>query len=263
MPSGIPSAPSTPFSQMVRLFSGIPDATDPCSRSHPRLKPISSLQSPPWNSVRDVLVPFKGWRKKYDAATGPGGFRLHITTKTNSDLGEAHITKVQLVALEDCEGEVLVICNSCHSGYLVSDCWTLLCSTAPNQPAEALSQSGCGNIRGSAFTACALGQVALEHGLLRAGPRPHGRLVDLPPSPPPLVAMTILRPSDISFEDFLRRMVNMEGFLADNMVNLFQVKGLQSTVTWTSTSRSNSQQGSWDRSVPSQTLRTTHQGSTH
>lgn len=89
-----------------------------------------------------------------------------------------------------------------------------------------------------------MAQAACEHGLrVRREPRPLNTPVDqqvrLPPSPPPhsvstpVTAMSTLRPSDISFEDFLCRMHNMERFLVDNSINVFQVTGSRSMATWT------------------------------
>jgi len=149
------------------------------------------------------------------------------------------------MALENCQGEILVICNSCNLGGLVSDRWTLLCSAHSEQPAEALSESGSGYFRGSAFTACVVAQAAQEYGLRVPLPRAEPRSLDaqqhvwLPTSLPPHsfstpgIATLILRPSDISLAEFLRRMINMKQFLVENRINIFQAMGSRSMVTWT------------------------------
>lgn len=55
-------------------------------------------------------------------SSGPNGFLFNITTQPNTGDGEASITKGELeLVLEVCQGEILVICNSCQSGDLVSD----------------------------------------------------------------------------------------------------------------------------------------------
>jgi hypothetical protein len=179
---------------------------------------------------------------------GDGVFRLHITTKPNDIIAEAYITKSTLeFILKDCRGEVLLICNSCYSGLLASHLWTLLCAADSNELADALSESGSGHFRGSSFTACALAQVAQEHGLQyplpRAVPRsgPPGQEVPLPLSPPrhsfptSVTLTTISRPSDISsLETFFQLMRETERFLTIGAENIFQVSGALSTVTWTS-----------------------------
>ena len=180
---------------------------------------------------------------------GHGGFRLHITTEPDTMSGEDYITKADLeVALQNCRGDIQIICNSCQSGDLASDRWTLLCPATREQPAESLSQSNSGYFRGSAFTACMVAQAALEHGirvpLPRVVPRPvdvpKGQRVPLPSSPPqhsfssPASAISIVQPPGMSFRDFLHRMVEMERYLIDSSMNVFQVVGSQSMVTWTS-----------------------------
>jgi len=101
-----------------------------------------------------------------------GEFQFLVTTQTNETTGEASITKGELeVALKPCQGDILVICNSCYSGYLASERWTLLCSASPEQSVVSLSQSNSGHFRGSAFTACVVAQAAREHGLQVPLPR--------------------------------------------------------------------------------------------
>ena len=92
-------------------------------------------------------------------------FRFLITTQPHQRSGEAVITKNQLGrVLKGCQGNVLIVCNSCFSGRLASEHWTLLCSAAPGEMVDALTESGSGHVRGSAFTACLVAQAACEHG---------------------------------------------------------------------------------------------------
>ncbi|KAE9390644.1 hypothetical protein BT96DRAFT_980180 [Gymnopus androsaceus JB14] len=59
--------------------------------------------------------------------------------------GPAWITKRGLEdALERCVANIVVVCNSCHSGALKSPLWTLLCAAGPLERSDALtpSQSG-------------------------------------------------------------------------------------------------------------------------
>jgi hypothetical protein len=98
-----------------------------------------------------------------------GQFQFLITqaTKPNMRSGEAYIMKDQLeVLLKPCQGDVLIICNSCFSGGLISEHWALLCSATPEISSDTLSQSGSGYFRGWVFTACLVAQVAREYGLL-------------------------------------------------------------------------------------------------
>lgn len=171
-------------------------------------------------------------------------FRFLVTTHEEKISAEAYITKHELeVALEPCQGDILVICNSCYSGELASDRWTLLCSADAEQVSEALTQSSSDHFRGSAFTACALAQTAREHGLHVPLPRAVGTTADkwvpLPPSPPchsfstPAAKLSVMKPVDISFEELVRRMVDMGRFLVENSIGIFQVKGPNTMVSWT------------------------------
>ena len=170
-----------------------------------------------------------------------GEFQLLISTKDKIE-GEAIITKELLEgALEHCQGDILIICNSCNSGLLASDRWTLLCSAPEGHPSESLMQSGSGYVRGSTFTACVVAQVAYEHGLqvplARTDPR-HGAdrdVVPLPSSPPshsfstPAALSTIDKPSNISFDKFVQRMLNVEKFFIENdACHKFQLEGAKS-----------------------------------
>ena len=170
-----------------------------------------------------------------------GKFRFLITTQPDKIDGKAFIKKRQLEAsLKSCKGDVLVICNSCFSGHLVSEHWALLCSAAPEQSAYALAQSGSGYARGSAFTACMVAQVAQKHGLqvplLRADPRTaRPDLGSLPPSAPSHTfpaQLSTLKPLNMSLKKFVGRTQNIEKLVA-NFPNLFQTSGLKSTVSWT------------------------------
>jgi hypothetical protein len=182
---------------------------------------------------------------------GHGGFtadqfQFLITTQTNELFGEAFITKDELeAALRPCQGDILVICNSCFSGHLASERWTLFCSAAPGLTADSLSESDSGYFRGSAFTACVVAQAAQEHGLRVPLPRAEPRLctsadhpVSLPPSPPShsfsTAQISVVKPSNVSFEEFVRRMLDMEQFLVANSLNVFQVRGSKSMLSWTS-----------------------------
>ena len=70
-----------------------------------------------------------------------GEFQLVVLTQPDKIVAEAFISKGGLEnVLESCKGDVLVICNSCYLGLLVSDHWTLLCAAAPDQLADALVQ---------------------------------------------------------------------------------------------------------------------------
>jgi len=167
-----------------------------------------------------------------------GEFQFLVTTQTNETTGEASITKGELeVALKPCQGDILVICNSCYSGYLASERWTLLCSASPEQSVVSLSQSNSGHFRGSAFTACVVAQAAREHGLQvplpRAEPRASNtsanQLVLLAPSPPPrsfsgsvAPQLSIIKPLNVSIEEFVHRMLDMERFLVDNSLSFFR-----------------------------------------
>ena len=177
---------------------------------------------------------------------GDAEFRFLVTTHDAEITAEAFITKHELeVALEPCQGDILVICNSCHSGELVSDRWTLLCSADANPVSEALTESGSGHFRGSAFTACALAQTAREHGLHVPLPRAAGitgaKWVPLSPSTPchsfstPVAKLSVMKPVDVSFEEPVRRMVDMGRFLVENSIGIFQVKGPNTMVSWTTT----------------------------
>ncbi|KAJ6575390.1 hypothetical protein B0H19DRAFT_639766 [Mycena capillaripes] len=121
-----------------------------------------------------------------------GEFLFCITTKSNRQ-GEAWLTKRKLeLGLEQCRGEIIVICNSCYSGGLQSDRWQLLCAAGPTELSEALSASASGQVRGSAFSQCALAERSHEQGLVipvpRSEKRPEttadGDLAPLPTSPP-------------------------------------------------------------------------------
>ena len=154
-----------------------------------------------------------------------GEFRFLVTTQTGSASSESYITKGELeCALEHCQGEVLLICNSCLSGHLVSEQWTLLCAAAPDEEADLQTSSSC-NFRGSVPTACVVAQAAREHGwqlpLLQALRRPiessESQLVPLPPSAPPhSFSAPAAAPSTISVEEFMCRMRNMGQFLVQN-----------------------------------------------
>jgi hypothetical protein len=111
--------------------------------------------------------------------------------------------------------------------------------------AEALTESGSGHFRGSAFTACLVAQAAREHGLLV--PLPEDDLdservsLPLPFSPPPhsfstpaTAQLSIIKPSSISFEEFVGRMMDVKEFLIENSLNVFNVTGSKSLVSWTS-----------------------------
>ena len=171
-------------------------------------------------------------------------FQFLVTTHDEKITAEAFITKHELkVALEPCQGDILVICNSSYSSELVSDRWTLLCSADANQVSKALTQSASGHFRGSAFTACALAQTAREHGfhvpLPCAVGTTGGKWVPLPPSPPchslstPFAKLSVMKPADVSFEELVRRMVDMGRFLVENSIGIFQVKGPNTMVSWT------------------------------
>lgn len=175
-----------------------------------------------------------------------GKFQFLVTTSSEVITAETVITKHELeVALKRCQGDILVICNSCHSSELVSDRWTLFSSAGPNQAVVALTESGSGYFRGSAFTACAVAQAAYGYGLRvplpRTERRPPGvRWIPLPSSPPPhsfstpgAAKLLIIRAPTASFEEFARRMVDMERFLVESPINIFQVKGSNTTVSWT------------------------------
>ena len=174
-----------------------------------------------------------------------GVFRFNITTATGKVTGEAFFTKLQLErALVNCRGDILVICNSCHSGGLMSEHWTLLCSAGLHQQSDALTQSGSGHFRGSAFTACVVAQAASQYGLRvplpRTDPRPSGdHRVRLPPSPPshsfPTSAtaqVSTLKPLDMSFAEFMDHVENMQRFLVENSLSIFKAKGSKSRVSW-------------------------------
>ncbi|KAJ7459920.1 hypothetical protein FB451DRAFT_1405798 [Mycena latifolia] len=110
--------------------------------------------------------------------TRTGEFRLCVTTESNR-LGEAWLSKRQLeLAVAECRGQITVICNSCHSGALESPRWQFVCAAGPNELAEALTTSASGNVRGSAFSLCALAEVGQEQGLVmpfsRSETRPVG-----------------------------------------------------------------------------------------
>jgi len=128
-------------------------------------------------SLRAMAHKVKPGEKLVLVLIGHGGFKAGefqflVTTQTNETTGEASITKGELeVALKPCQGDILVICNSCYSGYLASERWTLLCSASPEQSVVSLSQSNSGHFRGSAFTACVVAQAAREHGLQVPLPR--------------------------------------------------------------------------------------------
>lgn len=172
-----------------------------------------------------------------------GEFQFLVTTHPSNITGEAYITKGQLEeALKPCQGDILTICNSYYSGHLKSECWTLLCSATPDREADALSQSHSGHFRGSTFTACAVAQVAREHGLQVPLPRtdPEKERASLPLSLPPhsfstpIAEFSLMKPSNISFTDFVDRMISMKEFVVENSINVFQVGGPKSTVSWTS-----------------------------
>lgn len=173
-----------------------------------------------------------------------GDFQFLIITQPDKIEGETFITKAELeAAVNFCKGDILIICNSCYSGHLVSDRWTLLCSSAPD-PAYALTQSGSGYVRGSVFTACLVAQTAHEHGLQVPLPQidPRTGLDDmgpLPPSPPshsfPGIQLSTLKPSNMTLKEFVCRMQNFEKLLVTSSPNLFQTRGptRKSTVSWT------------------------------
>lgn len=94
-----------------------------------------------------------------------GYFRLRVTTNSRDKKAEGFFTKGLLEqAVEDCQGDILVICNACYSGELASDRWTLLCSAGPEQMADALTGSSSGYFRRSLFTACVVAVTARERG---------------------------------------------------------------------------------------------------
>jgi hypothetical protein len=169
-----------------------------------------------------------------------GEFQFLIVTEPDKIEAKTFVTKVELEAsLNLCKGDILVVCNSCYSGHLVSDRWTLLCSATPDEPAYALSQSGSGYVRGSAFTACLVAQAAEEHGLLvplpRAVPWTASDLGPLPldlPSHSFPTQLSALKPSSMSLKEFVGRMQKFEKLLVASNPGLFQTSGLKSTVTW-------------------------------
>ncbi len=118
----------------------------------------------------------------------------------------------------------------------------LLCSATPDQEADDLLQSHSGHFRGSTFTACAVAQVAREHGLQVPLPQtdPEKEQASLPLSLPPhsfsipIAEFSLMKLSNISFTDFVDWMISMKKFLVENSINIFQVEGPKSTVSWTS-----------------------------
>lgn len=176
-----------------------------------------------------------------------GEFQLVVLTQPDKIVAEAFISKGGLEnVLESCKGDVLVICNSCYLGLLVSDHWTLLCAAAPDQLADALVQSGSGYVRGSAFTACLVAQAAHEHGLQVPLPRADLRTTDsedlglcpLPPSAPSHsfpAQFSTLKPlnTGMSLKEFVGHMQDIEKLHVAQSANHFQTSGLNSTVNWT------------------------------
>jgi len=170
-----------------------------------------------------------------------GRFQFLIITEPDEIKGEAIITKGDLEnALNSCKGDVLVVCNSCYSGHLASDRWTLLCSAAPEEPSYALTQSGSGYVRGSAFTACLVAQAAEEHGLWVPLPRTVPCTgSDIGPLPPDLpfhkfpTQLSALKPSSMTLKQFVDRMQKFEKLLVSTYPGLFQTRGSKSTISWT------------------------------
>lgn len=171
-----------------------------------------------------------------------GKFQFLIITQPDKIEGKTFITKGDLEnALNSCKGDVLVVCNSCYSGHLVSDRWTLLYSAAPQQTADTLAESSSGYVKGSAFTACLAAQATQEYGLRVPLPRAELRTTgpDLgllrPSAPSHSFQLSALKPSNMSSKEFVSRMQNIEQLLVVNFPNIFQARGSKSTVSWTRT----------------------------
>jgi len=165
-------------------------------------------------------------------------FRFLITTQPHQRTGEAVLTKNQLEhALKGCQGKVLIVCNSCFSGRLASEHWTLLCSAAPGEMSDALTESGSGYVRGSAFIACLVAQAAHEHGLDVPLPQAKARTavqVDpLPRSAPPhsfplqVARVSLLQPSKMTLEELVWRMQDTERYFVVDATNIFHTTGPQ------------------------------------
>jgi len=170
-------------------------------------------------------------------------FQFLLTTNDAGRLpAEAFLTKNQLErALGPCQGDILIVCNSCYSGLLMSERWTLLCSAGPDQTTDSLSQSGSEYARGSAFTACLVAQATHEHRvrvpLPEAEPRsdnPDSRMVALPPSAPshsPGTQPSIIKPSNMSFQEFVDQ-IKDKNRLLDNSSNAFQIRRPNPMAPW-------------------------------
>ena len=176
----------------------------------------------------------------HGAVCGDGDFQFLIITEPNKMQTESFITKSELEAsLRLCKGDILVVCNSCYSGCLVSDRWTLLCSASPEEPSYALTQSGSGHVRGSAFTACLVAQAAEEHGLRvplpRTVPLTGSDLSPLydPPSHSFPTQLSALKPSSMTMKEFVGGMHKFEKLLVQSYPSVFQTSELKSTISWT------------------------------
>ncbi|KAJ7118738.1 hypothetical protein C8R44DRAFT_878294 [Mycena epipterygia] len=177
--------------------------------------------------------------------THTGEFQLCVTTKSNR-LGEAWLSKRQLeLAVAECQGQVQVICNSCHSRALESPKWQLVCAAGPNELAEALMISASGNVRGSAFSLCALAEVRQEQSIIIPFPRSEKRpvgtadsiMLELPSSPPPHSFTSSTRPLDIplsnrSVPTFVDGMMNHEKCLIYESGNRFRHYGFEGSRPW-------------------------------
>ncbi|KAJ7581405.1 hypothetical protein C8J56DRAFT_264136 [Mycena floridula] len=73
------------------------------------------------------------------ARTSQGEFLLCISTQSNRK-AEGYISKRELeITVAQCQGDILLICNSCHSGALQSPRWQLICVPGPHELADALT----------------------------------------------------------------------------------------------------------------------------
>ncbi|KAJ6604830.1 hypothetical protein DFH09DRAFT_1300981 [Mycena vulgaris] len=176
--------------------------------------------------------------------THDGRFRLCISTAGDRNT-EAFITKEQLEerAVKDCQGDVLVICNSCHSGALQSSHWQLLSASGGDEYAEALTASASDYVRGSAFAWCLLAGAAQEQGITIPKPRSQKRpsncdinnFTELPSSPPTHSFSSPCRPlsppSNELIYSFVNKMEDMEQFLIRESGNRFHHFGF-SPLPW-------------------------------
>ena len=169
-------------------------------------------------------------------------FQFLITTNPSRAPAESFLTKDHLeTVLGPCQGDVLIVCNPCFSGLLVSERWTLLCLAGPDQTGDSLSQSGSEYVRVPAFAACLVAQAAHEHGVqvpsLHAEPRsgnPDSGMVALPPSAPshsPGTQPSIVKPTNMSFQEFVDQ-IKDKNRLLDNSSNAFQIRRSNPTAPW-------------------------------